>query len=64
MLDRMLEIFREHREQHGVYGARKIAREQCIDELMVDLTVMDLPISEKVDKIITLLELMNMKVDQ
>jgi hypothetical protein len=63
MLKRMHELFDEFRDEHGIITARKMAKKQCLDELIDELCEENLTTTEKVDKIIEVLELMNMKVD-
>jgi hypothetical protein len=63
MLDRMHELFTEFRDEYGILTARKMAKEHCLEEMMVDLTELELTTEEKIDRVITVLELMNMKVD-
>lgn len=63
MLKRMHELFEEYRDEYGIITARKMAKKECLDELIDDLCEENLTTTEKVDKIIEVLELMNMKVD-
>jgi hypothetical protein len=59
----MWELFEEFRDEYGILTARKMAKEQCLEEMLVDLTELELTTEEKIDKVIAILELMNMKVD-
>jgi len=64
MLKKLHELFNEYREEYGVLTARKMAQKECISEMVDDLcTDIELSTDEKVDKIIAILELMNLKVD-
>ena len=63
MMDRMWELFEEYRDEYGILNARKMAKKQCLEEMMVDLTELELTTEEKIDRVIAVLELMNMKVD-
>ena len=63
MMDRMWELFEEFRDEYGILTARKMAKAQCLEEALIDLTELELTTEEKIDRIITVLELMNMKVD-
>ena len=63
MMDRMHELFAEYRDEYGILTARKMARKQCLDEMVDELCEEDLTTEEKINKIIAVLELMNMKVD-
>ena len=63
MLKRMHELFEEYRDEYGIIIARKMAKKECLDELIDELCEENLTTTEKVDKIIEVLELMNMKVD-
>jgi hypothetical protein len=63
MLDKMRELVLEYRDEFGLLPARKMARDQMLEEALSNLTELDLTTSEKVDRIITVLKLMNMKVD-
>ena len=62
-MDRMEELFDEYRPKYGLWPARRMAKEQYLKECMNELCEMDLTTSEKVDRIIVILELMNMRVD-
>jgi hypothetical protein len=59
----MHELFNEYREEYGIITARKMAKKECLDEMIDELCECTLTTTEKVDKIIEVLELMNMKVD-
>lgn len=62
-MNRMYELFLEYRDEHGVLPARKMAKEQYLEEMMDDLCELELTNEEKLDKIIKVLELMNKKID-
>ena len=62
-LNRLTNLFHMYRDEHGILQARKMAREQTIREAIDILCEKGLTTSEKVDMIIVVLELMNMKVD-
>ena len=46
-----------------LFRSRKMANEQCLEEMLIDLTELELTTEEKIDRVIAVLELMNMKVD-
>jgi hypothetical protein len=60
-MEKFRELFLEYREENGILTARKMAQKQRITELIDDLCEEELTTDEKVDKIICVLELMNMK---
>jgi hypothetical protein len=62
-MNRMHELFLEYRDEHGILNARKMAKKEYFDEMIDDLCEEELTTEEKIDKIIAVLELMNMKVD-
>lgn len=59
---RLKELIDEYRREHGILEAKKMAKKERIDEIINDLCECELTTEEKFDKIITVLELMNMKV--
>jgi hypothetical protein len=62
-LNRMTELLILYREANGILTARKMAKEQTIREAIDALCEEEMTVDEKIDMIITVLELMNMKVD-
>jgi hypothetical protein len=63
VMERLHELIMEYRAEYGLLPAKKMAKEQYLREMMDDLCEIDLTTTEKVDRIISILELMNMKVD-
>ena len=63
-MTRFKELFDEYRKDiHGIYEAKKMAKKQLLNEMIDDLCEEELTTEEKVDKIIAVLELMNMKTE-
>ena len=63
-MTRFKELFDEYREDiHGIYEAKKMAKKKLLNEMIDDLCEEELTTEEKIDKIISVLELMNMKTD-
>jgi hypothetical protein len=61
MDDRLHELFLENRQEHGVYSARKMAIAQRLTELIDELYDVQLTTEEKLDKIVKVLDIMNMR---
>jgi hypothetical protein len=61
MTNRYKELFDELKPEYGTLPAAKLARQEYINELICDLTEEDLTVQEQLDKIITVLEMMNAK---
>ena len=63
-MKRMKELILQYRDEYGIYEAKKMAKKERLSEMIEELCMDEMTTDEKVDKIITVLELMNMKVDQ
>jgi hypothetical protein len=61
-MNRMHEIFQSYREEHGINAARMMAKQEYLTEMIDDLCESELTTEQKLDKIIAVLELMNMKI--
>ena len=62
-MDRFWTLFAERKDEYGILNARKMAKKECLNEMINDLTEEVLTTEEKIDRVIAVLELMNMKVD-
>lgn len=59
---RLQDLILENRKEHGLYSAKKMAIAQRLTELIeLELTDEELTTEEKIDKIIKVLAIMNMR---